>query len=181
MHVMDHVYLSKLYDIIMANLVSIEPYPPPVDVSVRSIMLDQITFGWAQPSYVPCTALHYHISSSNCGRCPNNVTHTSHDVTCTDVVVNESVCSLAIQAVVCDTITGNVSIPVFVLLKGMHILHLPHAEGIIFLYIVPDAPNIKVVPYYYQMDHRTHNYLTRIRVSIEEIVSMHVWYTMHTC
>ena len=104
----------------MANLVSTEPYPPPVDVSVRNIMPDQITFGWAQPSYMPCAALHYHISSSNCGRCPNNVTHTSHDVTCTDVVMDGSVCSFAVQAVVCDTIIGNVSIPAFVLLKGVH-------------------------------------------------------------
>ena len=72
----------------------------------------------------------YDISSSNCGRGPNNVTHSSHDVTCIDVVVDGSVCSLAIQAVVCDTITGNVSISALVLLKGMHIVCTSPSEGL---------------------------------------------------
>ena len=46
------------------------------------------------------------------------------------------------------------------------------------MFAVPGAPNVKVVPYYYQRDHRTHNYLTRIHVSIEEIVSMYALYSI---
>ena len=53
----------------------------------------------------------YDILASNCGSCPNTTNHTS--VTCTDIPINGSTCTLAIQTVVCteDThcIMGNTS------------------------------------------------------------------------
>ena len=67
---------------------------------------------------VLCDSVFYNIISSNCGRCPRATTNTT--VTCTNVVVLTSgqVCTFTVQTVVCGNLTGNMSHPVYVILKG---------------------------------------------------------------
>ena len=61
-------------------------------------------FGWS-PVAPDHSALHYDIITSNCGSCPNTTTNTI--TTCTDVPTHGSVCTLAIQTVVCGNIIGD--------------------------------------------------------------------------
>ena len=72
----------------------------------------EITFSWS-PVVSDCPAIYYNIPSSNCGSCPTTTNHTT--VTCTDVPTNGSVCTFALQTVVCGNITGNESNPVSII------------------------------------------------------------------
>ena len=74
----------------------------------------QIIFTWSPISQ--CPDIHYNILASNCGNCPTISNHTN--VTCTDVPIDSSVCLLAVQTVICENITGNVSDTIRIALKG---------------------------------------------------------------
>ena len=56
-----------------------------------------------------CLTLHYNILATNCGSCPTTTTNTT--VTCTDVPTDGSMCTFAVQTVVCGDIVGNMSTP----------------------------------------------------------------------
>ena len=71
--------------------------------------LQELTFSWS-PVAPDCPAIHYNILASNCGSCPSTTNHTT--VTCTDVPTDGTVCTFAVQTVVCRNITGNRSNPV---------------------------------------------------------------------
>ena len=75
-------------------------------MSVANFSSRELVFKWS-PVATVCRALHYNILSSNCGSCPTTTTNTT--VTCTDVPTDGSVCTFAVQTVVCGNITGNVS------------------------------------------------------------------------
>ena len=62
-----------------------------------------------------CPVLHYDILASNCGSCPTTTTNTT--VTCTDVPTDGSVCTFAVQTVVCGNIYGTMNNTVQVHLK----------------------------------------------------------------
>ena len=73
----------------------------------------ELTFSWS-PVAPDCPAIHYNILASNCGSCPTTTNHTT--VTCTDVPANDSVCTFAVQTVVCGNITGDTSGPISIIL-----------------------------------------------------------------
>ena len=71
-----------------------------------------------------CAAIHYNILAQNCGNCPSSTPHTT--VVCHDMNVGANLtCSFVVQNVrTCDDITGNMSDPVKVHLKGIYnIMH----------------------------------------------------------
>jgi hypothetical protein len=86
------------------------PLPPPEGISLTLVNFGpkEITFSWS--SIAPdCPAIHYNILASNCGSCPTTTNHTN--VTCTDLPTEDSICTLAVETVVCGNITGNLSKP----------------------------------------------------------------------
>ena len=80
--------------------------PKELHISNLDFSLRELTFSWS-PVSPDCPAIHYNILASNYGSCPTTTNHTT--VTCTDVQTNISVCTFAIQTVVCGNITGNFS------------------------------------------------------------------------
>ena len=98
-----------------------EPYPPPLNIHVEDIAPQQLTFSWIGHN-TSCDTLHYNIMSRNCGNCPTSSNSTS--VTCTNVIVKENVsmCSLAVQTVVCNNIVGKETLPVVLKLNGNKII-----------------------------------------------------------
>ena len=66
----------------------------------------QLTARWSSVA-ANCPSLHYNILATNCGSCPTTTTNTT--VTCTDVPTNGSMCTFAVQTVVCGDIVGNMS------------------------------------------------------------------------
>ena len=73
-------------------------------MSNADLVSRKLTFSWS----TDCDAmLHYNILASNYGSCPTTTNHTN--VICTNVQTNGSVCTFAVQAVVCGSITGQVS------------------------------------------------------------------------
>ena len=67
-----------------------------------------------------CDIVYYRIISSNCGGCSatnNIIVHTT--IFCTNVTTDGRVCSFAVQTIVCDDVSGNVSEPIHVVLRGM--------------------------------------------------------------
>ena len=80
------------------------PFPPPDEISLALVNFGrkEITFSWS-PVAPDCPyIIYYNILASNCGSCP-----TTTNVTCTDLPDDDSMCSFAIQTVVCGNITGN--------------------------------------------------------------------------
>ena len=67
-----------------------------------------------------CDTVHYRVVASNCGACSaSNVTTLYTTVHCTNLTLDGSICSFAVQTVVCDDVAGNVSEPIHVVLRGM--------------------------------------------------------------
>ena len=96
----------------------IAPYPPPERPSLNIVDLEskKISFSWS-PVAPDCPAIHYNILASNCGSCPTTTNYTN--ATCTDVPTDGTVCSFAVQTVVCGSITGNVSNTAQGIFKGI--------------------------------------------------------------
>jgi hypothetical protein len=86
------------------------PFPPPDAISLALVNFNpkEITFSWS-PVATDCPSIQYNILASNCGSCPNTTNHTT--ATCTDLPSDGSVCTLAVETVVCGNITGNQSKP----------------------------------------------------------------------
>jgi hypothetical protein len=84
-----------------------------LNVSRNDYSSKELTFSWS-PVAPDCPAIHYNILASNCGSCPTTTNHTN--ATCTDVHTNNSICTIAVQTVVCGNITGNISDPVSITL-----------------------------------------------------------------
>ena len=80
----------------------------------------QFTFSWRHVQINNCSATRYNIIADRCGaRCPNTTTHNT--ITCTGWTITRSPCtfSFALQTVVCEDITGNMSNPLIIILKGI--------------------------------------------------------------
>ena len=83
-------------------------------ISHIDIGLIQLTFAWSR--VLPdCSAIHYNIKASNCGSCPTTTNHVHTNVTCNDVPTNGSVCTFAVQTVLCGNVIGNKSNSVSIL------------------------------------------------------------------
>ena len=85
--------------------------PDRLYMSHANLVSRQLTFNWSTVS-TDCPAIHYNILSSNCGSCPTTTNHTT--VICVDIPTNSSVCTFAVQSVVCGNITGQRSNPIMV-------------------------------------------------------------------
>ena len=79
--------------------------------SNSTISSRELTFSWS-PVVPDCPAIHYNILALNCGSCPTTTNHTN--VTYTDVPTNDSICTFAVQTVVCGNIAGNISDPLHI-------------------------------------------------------------------
>ena len=88
------------------KLINAAPLPPPDEISLALVNFGpkETTFSWS-PVAPDCPFIHYNILASNCGSCPTITSHTN--VTCTYLPSDDSMCSFAIQTVVCGNITGN--------------------------------------------------------------------------
>jgi hypothetical protein len=84
-----------------------------LNVSRNDYSSKELTFSWS-PVAPDCPTVHYNILASNCGSCPTTTNHTN--VTCTDIPTNDSICTIAIQTVVCGNITGDTSDPISITL-----------------------------------------------------------------
>jgi hypothetical protein len=99
--------------LININNFTVDPFSSPSGLKFSEVdnSSREITFSWS-PVAPDCPAFHYNILASNCGSCPTTTNHTN--VTCTDVPINDSICTIAIQTVVCGNITGNTSDPIII-------------------------------------------------------------------
>ena len=90
---------------------TIGPFSPPDGFNFRknAWTTNEVIFSWS-PVGPDCPAIHYNILASNCGSCPTTTNHTN--VTCTDVPINDSMCTFAVQTVVCGNITSIASDPI---------------------------------------------------------------------
>ena len=83
---------------------------PSLPIKIRWItnypQSTMIAFIW-NTNLPDCPAIHYNILASNCGSCPTTTSHTT--VTCTDVPADSSMCTFAVQTVICGNITGESS------------------------------------------------------------------------
>ena len=94
-----------------SELLQIGRLPPPnkLYLSTANFVSRRLTFTWS-PVAPDCPAIHYNILASNCGSCPTTTNHTT--VTCTDVPINQSTCTFAVQTVLCGNLIGNLSDPI---------------------------------------------------------------------
>lgn len=93
----------------------IGPLPPPDRIRLSLDHPGWFVFSWDEVD-TDCEVVHYRIIASNCGRCPTITAHTT--VVCTDIPTNGNNCTFAVQTLVCDSVAGNVSDPVHILLRG---------------------------------------------------------------
>ena len=109
--------------LILQNILYInaDPVPPPDRISA-SVSFDHpggITFTWDEVDS-SCDIVHYRVITSNCGVCSaTNITTLYTRVLCTNLTTDGSICSFAVQTIVCNDVAGNVSEPIHVLLRGM--------------------------------------------------------------
>ena len=96
------------------NLVA-APLPPPTYIDWSVDTVGNVTFKWT-PVTSECFTSSYSILTSNCGSCPTTTAHTA--VTCASLPSDGSLCTFAIQTVVCGNITGNTSDPVHLTIMG---------------------------------------------------------------
>ena len=99
----------------------VDPYPPPSNVHLAEINSTHLTFHWS-PISSNCDSIQYHITTSNCGICPNVTNSTS--VTCyiNGLFTNSSrqlyLCIFTVQTVVCNNTAGNENRRIQVMLKS---------------------------------------------------------------
>ena len=95
----------------------VDPLPPPLNVQLIRATPEELTFNWSsvEPS---CSTLQYRIES-NCGICTTNSQLTA-SATCSIEMstITDNVCKFSVKSVVCNDITGSMSVPVNVSLKG---------------------------------------------------------------
>ena len=114
-HSSDQLYLFTFLLFTHHYNITTESYQPPNDIRLKNVNSSQLTFQWS-PVSSTCHAIHYLISASNCGHCPNITSHAM--ATCAGMFRGIQVCSFTVQTVVCDNITGNESGEVMAMLRG---------------------------------------------------------------
>ena len=85
-------------------------FPPATNISYALTRIEQsvtLTFSWTI-SVLGCHDVIFNIQASNCGSCPTATRYTN--VTCTDIPTDGSMCTFAVQTVVCGNTTGNTRI-----------------------------------------------------------------------
>ena len=116
-----------MYNNIIINYLTAVMVTSPNNIRLINVKTNHLTFTWndsvnLQQTHIfsDTNSIVYNIIASNCGTCPNSTTSLS--ATCVDFVADGSVCSFALQAVVCAL--GNrfspISDPVKVQIKGIN-------------------------------------------------------------
>ena len=90
----------------------------PDNIRLTDIKLKHLIFSWNKSvhSFSDTDFVVYNIIVSNCGTCPNLTNSLS--ATCVDFVADGSVCSFALQAVVCGNRLSPISNPVKIVITG---------------------------------------------------------------
>ena len=142
------------------------PYPPPNDVKLVSIDNKELLFSWTS---VNNNCPYFLITFNGCGACPSstNTTNITCSTTDTQLTSNVTVCTLRVQSVVCDH-TSNLSDPISVNLKGTVMYNWKVFPFTVYFYIVPDAPEVQVIPRYFS-DNQS---LVSFRVFIQQMVCL---------
>ena len=103
----------------------------PDNIRVTDVKPKRLTFIWNDSvnlqqthSFSDTDSIVYNIISSNCGTCPNSTSSLS--ATCVDFIADGSVCSFALQAVVCAVGSrfSPISDPVKIQIKGIKLTNL---------------------------------------------------------
>ena len=103
--------------IILIIIMLADPLPPPLDVQLTSVKPDKLTFNWSSVQQ-NCSTLQYGIES-NCGTCTNDPpTLTSATCSFELSAISGGLCNFSVQSTVCGNITGSLSTPIRVTLKG---------------------------------------------------------------
>ena len=110
-----HAYTLELILMLM-SIIHSDPLPPPTNVQLVDVNSKQLVFNWSSEES-NCSTLQYNIDS-DCGICTNTVTTFA---TCSiDLsAITNNMCTFAIQSVVCGNISGILSDPLSITLKGM--------------------------------------------------------------
>ena len=116
------IIANETHSIIIIIIPISVSFPSPSNVHLIDAAPQQLTFSW-NPVAPNCAAIHYNILTQNCGNCPSSTPHTT--VVCHDMNVGADLtCSFVVQNVrTCDDITGNMSDPVKVHLKGSILIY----------------------------------------------------------
>ena len=101
----------------------------PNNIRVKDAKPKQMIFTWNDSEIIQQThsfsdfnSIVYNIIVSNCGTCPNSTTSLS--ATCVYFIADGSVCSFALQAVVCGNRFSPISDPVNIQIKGIKLTDL---------------------------------------------------------
>ena len=83
-------------------IILVSPLPPPKYLSSTKGKDNELRFTWTQQD-TDCssTVNYYNINSSNCGTCPK--TTNSTNITCTNVAMDGSICTLTVEPGPCGT------------------------------------------------------------------------------
>ena len=107
-----------------------DPFPAPGEIRLASVDSSveadspgrNITFNWTSV-HENCLAIHYAITDTNCGTCPDTVKDTQ--AMCNNIVITglELVCSFAVNTVACGSIVASPSssASIRVALKGIYL------------------------------------------------------------
>ena len=90
-----------------------------MNIRLLSVGEGRLTFTW-DPVMPACNVIHYNINSVNCGTCPSSSNATT--VSCIgNKMPNHTtrLCTFGVQAVICDSIGGNNSEEVNIVLRGI--------------------------------------------------------------
>ena len=121
-----------MHDILICHtLLQSDPLPPPIDIHLVIVSPEHLVFSWTSVQS-NCSTLQYNIDS-DCGTCLDVIEKTVNLVTCSfdlsAVIESTMLCSFGISSVICGNISGNLSAPLDVILKGIGIKHSSHVNN----------------------------------------------------
>ena len=93
---------GQIYTGCINFIILVSPLPPPKYLSSTKGQDNELTFTWTQQdTNCSSTVNYYNINSSNCGVCPKTTNNTN--ITCTNVIMNGSICTLTVEPESCGT------------------------------------------------------------------------------
>ena len=101
---------------LLMSIIHSDPLPPPTNVQLVDVNSEQLVFNWSSVES-NCSTLQYSIES-DCGTCTNTemtLATCSVDLS----AITYDMCNFAIQSVVCGNVSGILSDPLSITMKGM--------------------------------------------------------------
>ena len=105
--------------LIIYSIINVHTPLPILTIQLLSVNPSELLFNWNSVDS-NCSSLQYSIIS-DCGTCSINL-QTNISCNIGQPTTTEDMCSFAIQSVLCDNITGNLSAPISVTLKSSEII-----------------------------------------------------------